>query len=184
MSGTRLILGRPRARVAVLACVAVVALALDQGTKLLAEATLADGRTITVIPGLLALKLVHNPGASLGMGSGHTWAIALLAVAACVALVVAALRTVNLVWTAALSLAFAGAFGNLIDRIAYAEGFLDGKVVDFLDYGWSVGNVADIFLMAAGIAVVVLILLNVPFSAKDLATDGAGRDEREEAGGR
>ena len=45
-----------------------------------------------------------------------------------------------------------GALGNLIDRVMYADGFLDGKVVDFLNYGWSVGNVADIYLVVAGVA--------------------------------
>ena len=63
---------------------------------------------------------------------------------------------------------FAGAFGNLIDRVIYAEGFLNGKVVDFLNYGWSIGNVADIFLMLAGVAAVLLLFLGEPFSQKDL----------------
>ena len=58
--------------------------------------------------------------------------------------------------------------GNLIDRVMYAEGFLNGKVVDFLNYGWSVGNVADIFLMVAGVAAVVLLFVGEPFSQKDL----------------
>ena len=41
---------------------------------------------------------------------------------------------------------------------------MNGKVVDFIDYGWSVGNVADIFLTVAGVAIVAMILVNVPFS--------------------
>ena len=41
----------------------------------------------------------------------------------------------------------------------YADGFLDGKVVDFLNYGWSVGNVADIYLVVAGVVLVILILM-------------------------
>ena len=100
-----------------------------------ALSALADGRTIRVIPGLLSLTLVRNPGASLGMGSGMTWLISLLAMAACVALVVLAVRTISMKWTVLFAFAFAGAFGNLIDRVIYAEGFLNGKVVDFLNYG-------------------------------------------------
>lgn len=69
--------------------------------------------------------------------------------------------------------AFAGALGNLIDRVMYAEGFLNGKVVDFLNYGWSVGNVADIFLMVAGVAAVVLLFVGEPFSQKDLDEQAA-----------
>ena len=95
-------------------------------------------------------------------------AISLLALAACVLLCVAAIRTISMAWTIVLSVAFSGALGNLIDRVAYADGFLNGKVVDFLNYGWSVGNVADIFLVGAGVAVVVLLMMGVPFSRSDL----------------
>ena len=155
---------RLRDRVAVFACIAIATIAIDQLTKMWALSALADGRTIRVIPGLLSLTLVRNPGASLGMGSGMTWLISLLAMAACVALVVLAVRTISMKWT----VVFAGAFGNLIDRVIYAEGFLNGKVVDFLNYGWSIGNVADIFLMLAGVAAVLLLFLGEPFSQKDL----------------
>ncbi|KAB7785741.1 signal peptidase II [Bifidobacterium cebidarum] len=160
--------GRLRIRAAVFACVAAAALIVDQLTKAWAMAALSDGQTIEVIPKLLSFTLVRNPGASLGMGSGATWVISLLAIAACCALLYCGLLTVSLKWTAVLSLAFAGAFGNLIDRVMYADGFLNGKVVDFLNYGWSVGNVADVYLVVAGVAIVILILLNEPFSTKDL----------------
>ena len=159
---------RLRDRVAVFACIAIATIAIDQLTKMWALSALADGRTIRVIPGLLSLTLVRNPGASLGMGSGMTWLISLLAMAACVALVVLAVRTISMKWTVLFAFAFAGAFGNLIDRVIYAEGFLNGKVVDFLNYGWSIGNVADIFLMLAGVAAVLLLFLGEPFSQKDL----------------
>ncbi|WP_082440210.1 signal peptidase II [Bifidobacterium aesculapii] len=157
--------GRPRIRVAVFACLTVIAVAVDQLTKLWALEALSDGRTVGVIPGLLSFTLVRNPGASLGFASGSTWMISLLAVVACVALAVMAWRATSMRWTVALAFAFAGAFGNLIDRVVYARGFLDGEVVDFLNYGWSVGNVADIFLMVAGVAIVLMILFNVPFRA-------------------
>ena len=145
--------GRLRTRVAVFACVAAAALIVDQLTKAWAMAALSNGQTIRVIPGLL---------------SGATWVISLLAVVACVALAVAGVRTVSMKWSVAISFAFAGALGNLIDRVMYADGFLDGKVVDFLNYGWSVGNVADIYLVVAGVVLVILILMGEPFSHKDL----------------
>lgn len=170
--------GRPRIRVAVFACVTVIALAVDQLTKLWALSALSDGRTVRVIPGLLSLTLVRNPGASLGFGSGATWVISLLAIVACVVLVALAWRTASTAWSAALAFAFAGALGNLIDRVVYASGFLDGKVVDFLNYGWSVGNVADIFLMAAGVAIVLMILFDVPFGARRGDRDGGKAGER------
>ncbi|MBT1161114.1 MULTISPECIES: signal peptidase II [Bifidobacterium] len=176
--------GRPRTRVAVFACVALVALVIDQLTKFWAQIALSDGRTVPVVPPLLSLTLVHNPGASLGLGSSMTWVISLLAIIASIVLVVLGLRTASTRWSVMFALAFAGAFGNLIDRVTYADGFLNGKVVDFLNYGWSVGNVADIWLMIAGIGIVVLIMLGTPIDHEDnaatagvvTADDGSGVD--------
>ena len=155
---------RLRGRVAVFVALAAVAIALDQLTKALALARLGNGIRVALPGPLRGLRLVRNPGASLGLGSGSTWVISLIALAACLLIIVLALRTTSMVWTVVLSMAFSGAAGNLIDRVAYASGFLDGAVVDFLDYGWSVGNVADVYLTLAGVAVVVLIVCNVRFS--------------------
>lgn len=165
---------RLRGRVAVFVALAAVAIALDQVTKALAVARLGNGIRVALPGPLRGLRLVRNPGASLGLGSGSTWVISLIALAACLLIIVLALRTTSMVWTLVLSLAFSGAAGNLIDRAAYASGFLDGAVVDFLDYGWSVGNVADVYLTLAGMAVVVLIICNVRFSDRDKAPDHGG----------
>ena len=168
---------RLRGRVAVFVALAAVAIALDQLTKALALARLGNGIRVALPGPLRGLRLVRNPGASLGLGSGSTWVISLIALAACLLIIVLALRTTSMVWTVVLSMAFSGAAGNLIDRVAYASGFLDGAVVDFLDYGWSVGNVADVYLTLAGVAVVVLIICNVRFSdrSKTLKHGGAAK---------
>ena len=174
---------RPRRRVAVFVCTVIVALILDQSTKAWAQSALADGRSVRLIPGLLALTLVRNPGASLGLGSSITWLISVLAAAACVVIAIFALRTSSMVWTVALSLAFSGAAGNLIDRVVHAQGLLNGKVVDFLDYGWSVGNVADVYLVVAGVGIALLIIAGVPLTNEqhdpvvaDAGNNGADAD--------
>lgn len=168
---------RLRGRVAVFVALAAVAIAQDQLTKALALARLGNGIMVALPGPLRGLRLVRNPGASLGLGSGSTRVISLIALTACLLIIVLALRTTSMVWTVVLSLAFSGAAGNLIDRVAYASGFLDGAVVDFLDYGWSVGNVADVYLTLAGVAVVVLIICNVRFSdrSKTLKHGGAAK---------
>ncbi|WEV53420.1 signal peptidase II [Bifidobacterium sp. ESL0704] len=174
---------RPRNRVAVFAIVALLALLADRLTKLWAQVALADGRTVVIIPRVLCLTLLRNPGASLGMGSSVTWLISCLAFVACVVLAYLSLTRTSLWWTAALTLAFAGAFGNLIDRVVFAHGFLNGSVVDFLNYGWSVGNVADIELAIAAVLIVLLLLANVPFGdqesddGQDAAKEPAGSVE-------
>ncbi|MBI0105133.1 signal peptidase II [Bifidobacterium polysaccharolyticum] len=168
---------RLRGRVAVFVALAAVSIALDQLTKALALARLGNGIRVALPGPLRGLRLVRNPGASLGLGSGSTWVISLIALAACLLIIVLALRTTSMVWTVVLSMAFSGAAGNLIDRVSYASGFLDGAVVDFLDYGWSVGNVADVYLTLAGAAVVVLIICNVRFidRSKTLKHGGAAK---------
>ena len=40
--------------------------------------------------------------------------------------------------------------------------------MDFLNYGWSIGNVADIFLMLAGVAAVLLLFLGNCSAERDL----------------
>ena len=165
---------RLRGRVAVFVALAAVAIALDQVTKALALARLGSGVRVALPGPLRGLRLVRNPGASLGLGSGSTWVISLIALAACLLIIVLALRTTSMAWTLVLSLAFSGAAGNLIDRVAYASCFLDGAVVDFLDYGWSVGNVADVYLTLAGVAVVVLLVCNVRFTEQSTIQEHGG----------
>ena len=165
---------RLRTRVAVFACIAVVALVLDQISKAWAQSALADGQTVRpVFSFTISSAWYTTVWAVPFLPSNMTWLISLLAIVACVALAVLAIRTISMKWTVVFALAFAGALGNLIDRVMYAEGFLNGKVVDFLNYGWSVGNVADIFLMVAGVAAVVLLFVGEPFSQKDLDEQAA-----------
>ena len=160
--------GSRTARIGVFLAVALPAVAVDQGTKALAVRHLSDSPGIEIIPRMLSLRLLYNPGATLGMGSRVTPMISLLAIIACIVLLVLAMRTTSLLWVAALALAFSGSLGNLIDRVTRAHGVLDGSVVDFLDYGWSVGNVADIILGVAAVGIILLLLLNsVPFDTRN-----------------
>ena len=91
----------------------------------------------------------------------------------------AGLTTDHLGWTLTLGLAFAGADGNLIDRIIYANGFLNGKVIDFINYGWSIGNVADIFLTVAAVGFILLLLTQTPIQGSgDENEDSDSEDDQ------
>ena len=71
--------------------------------------------------------------------------------------------TVSLPWTLALGAIWGGAAGNLIDRIFRAPGPGRGHVVDFIAYfDWFIGNVADVILFLAIIAILVLALRDIP----------------------
>lgn len=153
---------QPRHYTAVFVVLLLVSYGIDRWTKWLAINLLGDGSVHTVIPHVLSLRLIGNPGASLGMGSAVTPVLAVFAFIAAVVLSVAAVRATSFWWTVCLSLAASGAFGNFTDRVNYAKGFLDGHVVDFLDYGWSIGNVADIWLVIAAFGIVMLTICTVP----------------------
>lgn len=129
---------------------AAIALALDQGSKILLLYVfgfigMTPAQHVPLLP-FFNLVMVWNPGVSYGLLPAHGWfGTALLA-----AFSVAAVGILGWwLWRArrqalaiGLGLVIGGAIGNLIDRLIY------GKVADFfhfyaLGYDWYVFNVAD-----------------------------------------
>ena len=149
-----------RRRVAFAVAAAGVA-ALDQLTKELALHGLDDGPIDLV--GSLKLRLAFNDGAAFSFGAGRTTWIAVLAAAIAVGIAVLGLRAERLAIAVGYGVIFGGALGNLLDRALRAgDGFLGGRVVDFVDLGWwPVFNVADAALWV-GIAVLVLATVREP----------------------
>lgn len=131
------------ARYPVAAALAVTIIVVDRLTKIWAEAELADG-SIEVIPRILSLSLAENTGASFSLFQG---AGPILGVAALVAVVIiwVALRNVDMgTEVVGLGLILGGAVGNFIDRVIRSDGFLDGAVVDFIEFpNFPNFNVAD-----------------------------------------
>lgn len=104
----------------------------------------------------LQFVVTHNTGAafSLFSGRGVGPVIAMLAVV----VVVIVVRTLRFVegWPAVIGsgLVIGGAIGNLADRLfrARGEGFLQGAVVDWIDFGWwPVFNVADMAITVGAV---------------------------------
>jgi signal peptidase II len=149
----------PRRRLTLLLVVAAVILAVDQLTKIWAVEALAGGRAISLLGSFLELRLVRNAGAAFSMGESLTWAFTILSTAVVVAVLVVARRVYSTTWALVLGALLAGAAGNLADRLFRPPGVGQGHVVDFIDYaGRFVGNVADIAIVLAAIAMVVTVL--------------------------
>jgi signal peptidase II len=141
--------------------VAVAVIGVDRWTKLWITAALDRGEVIHVIPGLLSIVHVRNPGAAFGLlaGAASPWReFALVAISA--AAVVGFAWMLNrmprhaVAERTATAAVIGGAIGNLYDRVAY------GEVVDFVDvyvghWHWPAFNVAD---SAITVGIVVLIL--------------------------
>jgi signal peptidase II len=125
----------------------LLAVILDQGSKLLIDSSMRLYQSIPVMP-YFNLTYVHNTGAAFSFlseaGGWQRWFFAGLAIliSAVIAVWLARLKQQEILLAVALSLVLGGAIGNLIDRLAY------GYVIDFLDvyYGdwhWPAFNVAD-----------------------------------------
>ncbi len=129
----------------VFACLAAVWLAFDMATKNYFNGSFAPGDVITdPIAGLFRFRLVHNTGAAWGMFGDSTFALGIMSVLVCAALLVylfAASKDMNEGQIIGLALVFAGGIGNALDR------FTLGYVVDFIDFtfiDFPVFNIADI----------------------------------------
>lgn len=152
------------------AIVAILILIADQGLKYWVTLNIPlDTGHITLIPGVLELTNIHNNGAAFSILQHAPHWIFVIFTVVFAAIAVFCLRR-NVVhgkvgrWSVVLVLA--GAVGNCIDRI------LSGYVVDmfnFLFVRFAVFNLADIFIVAAGIA----LCLHVIFYRGDGSEDAS-----------
>lgn len=151
-------------------------------------------KPVVVIPNLLELTLVLNPGAVFGVGAGRRWFF--------VGFTVLALAFATLIfglWTrardqwahVAIGLIAAGGLGNLYDRLRFAcvRDFihpLPGLKLPFgikwpggSDEVWPyVSNVADLYLII-GIAILLLLNWSRPKHATSSAPAQGGRTKEE-----
>ncbi len=139
-------------------------LALDLISKYLAVKNSVD---FVVIPSLLKFRLSYNTGAAFSFLSGKDWAQTFFKILTIISLLAVLVYFIYTIikkkkpskWVAvALSLIFAGALGNLIDRIAF------GKVRDFIfvfyntDIFPAIFNVADVALVSGVITLCFYLL--------------------------
>lgn len=153
--------GTRRLYVWMLVLAAVVLLA-DQASKAWAISALSGGERIPVIPGLIRFRLLYNPGAAFSIGEDATWVFALASAVAVAGILYVARRLRSPGWAVVLGLMLGGAFSHLLDRLFRPPSFAQGHVVDFIDYGVFVGNVADIALTCGCALLAVLTLRGVP----------------------
>lgn len=138
--------------------VAAIVVIVDQLTKAWAQSALADG-PIVLIENFFQLRLTYNTGAAFSMFSTGGPLIAIVAVGVVVMIMFVLTDTSRRGEAIALGMVLGGSLGNLIDRIARGDGFLDGAVVDFIDFDFfATFNVADM-----GITLGVALLLLVTF---------------------
>jgi signal peptidase II len=152
--------GRRRPQLTLLLAVAVAVVALDQLSKALVVARLADQPPIRLLGGLLTLDYTRNPGAAFSLGTGFTFVFTAVAVAVVVVILRTSRRLYSKAWAVALGGLLGGAVGNLIDRLTRDPGFGRGHVVDWIELPhWPVFNLADASICCAAVGMVLLSFL-------------------------
>ncbi len=142
----------------ILAIVSVAVLVLDQATKLYIDRTMDLHTSIPVVPNFFSITYIRNKGAAFGFLADSSFRLPFFILISVVAVIVIIgvfrkLRPDQNFTAITLAMIFAGALGNLIDRVRL------GEVIDFLDahwyrHHWPAFNVADsaicvgVFLLA------------------------------------
>jgi len=140
--------------------------AIDQTSKLIADAAIGIGARIDLVPGLLSLYRVNNTGIAFSFLSDS--GVVLIALMLIVTVVILAMwrsaRDGGPLAAAGFALIVGGAIGNLIDRVRL------GHVIDFLflhigDRPMFVFNLADAALTLGPALLVLHYLLPAPDTA-------------------
>jgi signal peptidase II len=135
---------------------AALVVALDRAVKLWVMWAVEPGTALPLIPGIINITNVENPGAAFSILSNMRWLLVGVSVACALFIVyiIAAKKFSGLGrWGAASILG--GAVGNLIDRV------LTGRVLDMFEtefMTFAIFNVADIFITLGGIALIIHII--------------------------
>ena len=141
---------------------ALVVLILDILTKGWAMSALSDGRDIHIF-WTLHFALTHNEGMAFSTGTNVGPFIGMLAIVVIAILIFTLRKQSSLISLIATGCIIGGAIGNVLDRVFRGSGFMDGAVVDFIDFRWwPVFNVADIGIVCGAIAVAYSMIVSQP----------------------
>ena len=142
---------------------AIIALVLDQGVKFWVDASMLLGQSIEVIPNVLYIHYIKNPGAAFSMGESMTLVFTLLQAAVSVFVIYLLLRKVKVrIWALSLGALLGGVLGNLGDRLFREPSFGFGHVVDMISVEhFAIFNVADSFICCSMVMIAYLMLRGV-----------------------
>lgn len=153
--------------------ISIIALIIDQISKIIAEYYLVLNKPIVVIKNFFSLTLCHNQGAAWSILNDKGLIIIILSI-------IALLLIYHFVYcfkkntrnNIAFGLLFGGLEGNLLDRILF------GHVRDFFDfyifkYDYPVFNIADICIVFGVILLIIAII-----KGEDLSEGSSRRSKR------
>ncbi|WP_076348046.1 signal peptidase II [Alicyclobacillus vulcanalis] len=146
--------------------VGLVVLVADQLIKMWVRAKLAIGSAVVVLPGVVEITHIQNPGAAFSLLPHQVWLFVLVAIVVVAAVVVVNTRfQLSPMAQIGLGLLLGGALGNMVDRV-FSPTHTVTDYVYFYTIHFPVFNLAD-----ASIDVGVLLLI--------LSTFRGGNDARD-----
>lgn len=141
-----------------LSSLVILIIILDQVIKYIVVDNMFLGQSIPIVPHLLHLTYILNPGAAFGILENQRFFFILIAIILTIAIVYfyPKIQQLNKLFQTGIALLFSGAIGNMIDRI-----FI-GKVVDYIDFRiWPIFNLADIAIVFGCIVIIYELLFNM-----------------------
>lgn len=135
---------------------------LDQITKAVVLNRLEPGRMVTVVYPYVQFVHVRNPGVAFGLDLGALsrpfFIFSSLMVLGVLVLLYRSTRPDERLKRVALVVLCAGAVGNLIDRIRWAEGVVDFIRVSIWNREWPIFNLADVAVTAGAVMLGIALL--------------------------
>ena len=157
---------------------ALMIVVFDQALKAWAVEALADGRSVPLVQGLLALRLTNTTGIVVGVFSGLPAGLVFMLTVTALLLLIGMARTDQLferraVRDVAVGLVAGGGIGDLVDRARV------GAVVDFVDvhigeWHWPTFSAADAAI-SIGVLLLALTLRRESRRAAEAPMAGPGR---------
>jgi signal peptidase II len=159
----------PASRYAVFAAIALIGCAVDLATKhwIFGRLGAPGGNTWWLVPDIFGFQTSINHGALFGIGQGHVWVFAALAIVALLGIlywlfVAGAAR--DRLLTISLASVMGGVLGNLHDRLGLYDapwmvngrdfGVRDWILVCYQDWVWPNFNIADSMLVCGAVLLV------------------------------
>lgn len=124
---------------------------MDQWIKGLIDKNFFPGESLPIIDGIFHLTYVRNTGAGFGIFAGKQRFLIIISIIILIVLIIYRYRSrKRILRDAAMVFLFAGALGNLLDRVRLSY------VIDYLDFRiWPVFNLADILInIGAGLLII------------------------------
>ena len=126
-------------------CLIVLIIAVDQGSKALIAASLAQAGSYPLLENILHFTYVENRGAAFGMLKDHRWVFMVFSVVGIAAMVIWLIKARPQSRWERIAVAFivGGGIANMIDRVRleYVIDFIDCRFINFYVF-----NVADSFV--------------------------------------